>query len=427
MNSDSTKRRSKEMEIKNKLYGDGIHDDYPAIQEMIDSGVSEIFLPAPEKLYLISKTLTLPSNFKLTLPRFAEIRLMDMSNCPMISNKMVADYAERIPEEFKRIYNGDPYYLWAHVNMYSPDAITENIEIEGGIWNFNNMNQLANPEQTHVREPYGYSGDGMLFYGVKGIRMSNMTFKDPVHYGATFDRVSYFTIENITFDYNMGNPYAVNLDGVHFDGNCHYGVIRNLKGTCYDDLVALNAHEGSRGDITNITIDGIYSENCHSAVRLLAVQENIENIHITNVYGTYYQYGIGITKFYPGEASGRYDGIRLDHLYMSKAERRPEYMKGNGYIYPLLYVQNDLTVKNLVIDGVHRIETDTPVETIYVGQCATVENMIVNDVTQENHTDKGDMPVMVNKGTINKLQFTNIRAGGQSALVNNGEIGEIKE
>lgn len=415
------------MEIKNKLYGDGIHDDYPAIQEMIDSGVSEIFLPAPEKLYLISKTLTLPSNFKLTLPRFAEIRLMDMSNCPMISNKMVADYAERIPEEFKRIYNGDPYYLWAHVNMYSPDAITENIEIEGGIWNFNNMNQLANPEQTHVREPYGYSGDGMLFYGVKGIRMSNMTFKDPVHYGATFDRVSYFTIENITFDYNMGNPYAVNLDGVHFDGNCHYGVIRNLKGTCYDDLVALNAHEGSRGDITNITIDGIYSENCHSAVRLLAVQENIENIHITNVYGTYYQYGIGITKFYPGEASGRYDGIRLDHLYMSKAERRPEYMKGNGYIYPLLYVQNDLTVKNLVIDGVHRIETDTPVETIYVGQCATVENMIVNDVTQENHTDKGDMPVMVNKGTINKLQFTNIRAGGQSTLVNNGEIGEIKE
>lgn len=415
------------MEIKNKLYGDGIHDDYPAIQEMIDSGVSEIFLPAPEKLYLISKTLTLPSNFKLTLPRFAEIRLMDMSNCPMISNKMVADYAERIPEEFKRIYNGDPYYLWAHVNMYSPDAITENIEIEGGIWNFNNMNQLANPEQTHVREPYGYSGDGMLFYGVKGIRMSNMTFKDPVHYGATFDRVSYFTIENITFDYNMGNPYAVNLDGVHFDGNCHYGVIRNLKGTCYDDLVALNAHEGSRGDITNITIDGIYSENCHSAVRLLAVQENIENIHITNVYGTYYQYGIGITKFYPGEASGRYDGIHLDHLYMSKAERRPEYMKGNGYIYPLLYVQNDLTVKNLAIDGVHRIETDTPVETIYVGQCATVENMIVNDVTQENHTDKGDMPVMVNKGTINKLQFTNIRAGGQSALVNNGEIGEIKE
>ena len=110
---------------------------------------------------------------------------------------------------------------------------------------------------------------------------------------------------------------------------------------------------------------------------------------------------------------------------MSKAERRPEYMKGNGYIYPLLYVQNDITVKNLVIENVHRIETDTPVETIYVGQCATVENMIVDDVTQENRTDKGDMAVMVNRGTINKLQFTNIRAGGQSELINNGKIGEV--
>ncbi len=412
-------------EYKNTLYGDGVHDDYPAIQEIIDSGVCEVSLPAPEKYYLISKTLTLPSFFKLTLPRYAEIRLMEMSNCPMISNKMVEDYAERIPEKYKTIYNGDPYYLWAHVNKYRPEIMTENIEIEGGIWNFNNMNQLANPEQTHVREPYGYSGDGMLFYGVKGLRMSNMTFKDPVHYGATFDRVSYFTIENITFDYNMGNPYAVNLDGVHFDGNCHFGVIRNLKGTCYDDLVALNAHEGSQGDITNVTIDGIYSENCHSAVRLLSVGENVENIHISNVYGTYYQYGIGITKFYPGEATGRYDGIHLDHIYMSKAERRPEYMKGNGYIYPLLYVQNDLTVKNLVIENVHRIETDTPVETIYVGQCATVENMIVNDVTQENHTNKGDMPVMVNKGTINALQFTSIRSGGESGLVNMGKIDSI--
>ena len=31
------------------LYGDGIHDDYPAIQEMIDSGACEVSLPVPEK------------------------------------------------------------------------------------------------------------------------------------------------------------------------------------------------------------------------------------------------------------------------------------------------------------------------------------------------------------------------------------------
>ena len=43
----------------NKLFGDGIHDDYPAIQEMIDSGAREVILPDPQKCYLISKTLVL--------------------------------------------------------------------------------------------------------------------------------------------------------------------------------------------------------------------------------------------------------------------------------------------------------------------------------------------------------------------------------
>ena len=44
------------------LYGDGIHDDYPAIQEMLDSGMSEVVLPAPKKFYVISKTLKIHSN-----------------------------------------------------------------------------------------------------------------------------------------------------------------------------------------------------------------------------------------------------------------------------------------------------------------------------------------------------------------------------
>ena len=47
------------------LYGDGMHDDTAAIQEMIDSGVCEVSLPAPKNFYLISKPLVIPSNFKL--------------------------------------------------------------------------------------------------------------------------------------------------------------------------------------------------------------------------------------------------------------------------------------------------------------------------------------------------------------------------
>ena len=34
-----------------KIYGDGIHDDYLGIQELLDSGISTVELPIPEKPY----------------------------------------------------------------------------------------------------------------------------------------------------------------------------------------------------------------------------------------------------------------------------------------------------------------------------------------------------------------------------------------
>ena len=268
------------------LYGDGIHDDTAAIQSLIDSGVSEVSLPAPKAFYLISKPLELPSDFRLILPRFAEVRLAPGSNCVMVRNKMVRDHAKRLADDaYARPICA---HLWGYIDDYSPDAPCRNIELCGGIWNCNNQEQIGNPEQTHdysVREFYSC---GMLFYNVTNFKLCNLTIKDPSSYGVTLDTVSYFTVDDITFDYNDGNPYPINMDGIHLDGNCHYGVINNLKGTCYDDLVALNAHEGSRGDITNIEISNIFADYCHSAVRLLLVSQNIKNIHISNVYGNFY-------------------------------------------------------------------------------------------------------------------------------------------
>ncbi len=57
-----------------------------------------------------------------------------------------------------------------------------------------------------------------------------MLFKDPVTFSITLDIVSYFTVDNIIFDFNYGNPLATNMDGIHLNGNCHFGEILNLKG-----------------------------------------------------------------------------------------------------------------------------------------------------------------------------------------------------
>ena len=174
------------------------------------------------------------------------------------------------------------------------------------------------------------------------------------------EKGSYFTVENIEFDFNEGNPYAVNMDGIHLNADCHYGVIKNLKGACYDDLVALNAYEGAGGDITNIEIGGLFAENCHSAVRLLTVQQKIEHITISNVFGTYYQYCVGLTKFYPGEATGYFDGIMLENIHSSKAMRKPiqEIHMGDekNYHFPFIWIQGETKVKNMSVKGLHRRE-----------------------------------------------------------------------
>lgn len=411
------------------LYGDGIHDDTAAIQEMIDSGVNEVVLPSPEKFYLISKPLELPSNFRLVLPRFAEIRLAANSNCVMVRNKMVRDYAKRMEDDvYERPVTA---HLWGYVDDYSPNAPCRNIELCGGIWNCNNQEQIGNPERTKdfsVREFYSC---GMLFYNVTNFKLCNLTIKDPTAYGVTLDTVSYFTVDDITFDYNDGNPYPVNMDGIHLDGNCHYGVINNLKGTCYDDLVALNAHEGSRGDITNIDISNIHAEYCHSAVRLLLVRQNIKNIRISNVYGNFYQYCIGLTKFYPGETTGYFDAVSIDNVYAAKAMP----VRKGDFAHPrcapedslrLLWIQKDTVVKNLSVSHWHRRENTLAQELIRVDDGGLVNRMILSDIVSENYTGT-PMPLLYNMGVIKYLSTRDLDSGEDKVIVNEGTIEKHKD
>jgi len=402
------------------LYGDGIHDDTAAIQELIDSGVCEVALPVPQKLYLISRPLIIPSNFKLKLPRYAEIMLADGSNCFMLQNKTVQKPENRL----RAFLTPNQKEFWKFIDLLSPDPedTCHDFEIEGGIWNFNNQNQDPNPIWTQQFDARNYLGHTMFFYNVRNFRLSNLTLKDPSNFAVTIDTGSYFTVENITFDFNYGNPIASNMDGIHLNGNCHYGVIRNLKGACYDDLIALNAHEGSGGDITNIQIDGLFAENCHSAVRLLAVHETISHITISNVYGTYYQYCIGFTKFYPGVTTGCFDAITLSNIHASKSKRLPiqeAHMGNKDHHFPLIWVQADTVVKQLAIEHLHRREQVNPIDTIRIDKTALVKDLALNDITLENTTGF-PCPKLRNLGTVERLSLTAMPAG---EICNEGTIG----
>ena len=374
-----------------QLYGDGVHDDYPAIQEMLDSGVCEVALPAPEKYYVISKTLKIHGNQTLKLPRFAVIRLADKANCTMIEN-----------EDFENF--------------------NENICIDGGIWDMNHNNQWPNP--YHFPDENGlywfgklgfdhrdmtvfkrlkafirgaYTGHCMRFCRIKRFILKNVTIKNPVVYGVQMGYIEDFSVQDIIFDYTEGSPKLWNMDGVHVEGYCKNGTITNLKGACHDDLVAITADDALYGPIENITVDGIYAEGSHSAVRLLSHGLPLKNITIRNVYGSYYVYCIGLTKYHGGEDErGVMENIVIENVSACACEGTVDVKGGR---YPVLWVQKGLDVDGLSISGVRRIEKTYPTALFKVDENATVKDLRLRDIYQKNELGE-PVPFMVIDGEV---------------------------
>ena len=383
--------------MKNILYGDGIHDDLPAIQEMLDCQ-AYVYLPAPKKNYLINGAIKLNSNQELKLDRYTRIMLGDYSNCCMLENKDM-------------------------------DSGNKNIKISGGIWDMNHRNQRPNPghfadkEKGEIlfwdwfSEPGNYDPNGkqplneyigfcMRFFNIKGFTISDVTIENPVTYGIDLAFTENFTIENINFDYFEGSPKLWNLDGIHIEGGCINGYIHNLYGACHDDTVALTADDIIFGDIENITIDGIYGQNSHSAVRLLSKSHKVKNIRITNVYGTYYAYGIIISKYSElKEYRSEFSNITIDNFHASLCEGTTD-VKGNECA--LIHFGYDMDVDNVVIEKLFRDETHINLPTIHLGNDCNIDCLSLSDCFQTNATDK-PIAFIENEGTINKLYLKNIK------------------
>lgn len=381
--------------MKNILYGNGVNDDYPAIQEMLDSGISEVILPPTEKCYLISNTLKIHGGQTLKMGRFTEICLMPYSNCAMVED-----------DDF--------------------DNFKENICIDGGIWNMNNTKQAPNPLHfpddsgmtfQQKREKMGYkpetvtsflpiyNGICMRFCRIKNFIIKNITLRNPVIFGIQMAHIEQFTVENIVFDYKTGAPKLWNLDGVHVEGHCKHGVIRNLKGTTHDDLVAITADDGLYGPIDNIVVDGIFADHAHSAVRILSHGVPIKNLKISNIYGSFYVYCVGITKYHGGDDErGVIKNVIIEDIAVSSSEGTADVPGG---VHPIIWVQKGVDLDGLTVRNVEREEEAFPVPLLGVDEGATVKRLDISNVHQTSLIDK-DVPLLSVKGETEIIKQENL-------------------
>ena len=363
--------------MKYQLYGDGIHDDTLAIQELLDSGRSEIVLDAPVKNYLISKTLKIHGGQTLRMSPTTVIRLMDDSNCCMLEDDCFTTFKE-------------------------------NICVDGGIWDYNNVGQEPNPfrfkgkdgldffeRKGKTRETFsfvgnqsfldGYTGKIMRFCRIRRFTLKNVTLKNPVTYGVDLAFIEDFTIRDIYFDYKLCNPKYWNMDGVHLEGGCKNGYIFNLQGACHDDMLAITADDLIYAPIENIVADGIIAEHCKSAVRLLSHGEKIKNVHIKNIFGSYYSFCVGITKYHGGpEERGKMYNISIENIFASACEGTADV---KGGIRPFILVQSGLDIDGLSIEHVYREETKYPTPLFKMEETAVVNRLYMSDIVQKSQLD----------------------------------------
>ncbi len=388
----------------NGLYGDGIRDDAPAIQRLLDSGLSCVYLPPPAVHYRIERPLVIHSGQELRLDRFTVIRLAPKADCVMITND-------------------------------DHDGGNADIAVTGGVWDMDNTAQSPNPLLKHLfsKTPYHpelYLGILMRFVNVQRFTLRSLTLRNPVTFSAQFAKLRHFTMDDITFEQTTWNPSPNNMDGLHFDGGCRFGRLTNLQGTTHDDLVALNADDCEIespcfGPIEDIEIDGIFTEGCHSGVRLLSAGSPVRRITIRNVFGTFYRYAIGFTQHAPIDGGrGVFGAITLENLQIAKAPG-PTATRTQPPPFPLIFFEDKLDVGSLSIKGFYRREEAIPLPALLIQRGVRIDSLRIEDAgsssTLPEFTD-----FLVNAGEIGRLCLRDVELSTPGALViNAGSIGEV--
>ena len=247
---------------ENGVNGDGLTDDAPAIQRLLDAEHPLIYFPPGQ--YLIGATLRLPSNTQFHAHQSAYFQFADGAGKDVNS------------------------FLLSNADL---DNGNENIIVKGGIWDGNTTNNPRGEESDRN----AYTGVMINFRNVRGLTLLDMRQKNSSAYHTRISGINNFRIERIRFEDTIKAP---NQDGVHVAGCCEDGLIRDITAvgeSCTgDDLVALNADDALDrsetrgklgGPIRRIHVQGLCADDCHSFIRMASVWSEIEDIEINDVRG----------------------------------------------------------------------------------------------------------------------------------------------
>jgi len=248
----------------------------------------------------------------------------------------------------------------------NPGNGNANISLQGGIWDANNA---GNPRGIDY-DPFAYTGVAINFTNVRSLTLRDLTVLNPESFFVRIGEVCDFHIENIILSADEIRP---NQDGIHVGGFSRNGVIRGIHATGAkvpnDDMVALNADDDverqlnlgmRRGPIRNLLVENIEAEDAFTFIRLLSVEQPIEDITVKHLRGGCRIHGINLNNWRFPKGVGVIRRVRFEDINLTKTkitENAPAIIKISLAVDDIkikhLY-RGDATlaeVKTLVIDN----------------------------------------------------------------------------
>jgi hypothetical protein len=355
---------------------DGVTDCTVAIQTCLNQK-GEIRLRG-NGTALISAPLWIYSDTWLHLDPGFTIRLADHSCCPLLRTRWADQryFSETFPTfvtdpAFPRFLSADDKP--ADWKLGPPEV---NITVTGGTWDANGAN---NPRQDYRWGSFDYCGFLMQMVNVEGFILRDVRLFDPCTYFFEAAKLTRFCIENIHMDMR---ELRANQDGIHLEGECYNGVIQNIHGRTWDDMVALNGGDSFypkyprgvtappkgqgtnilwipflQGGIRHIIIRDIHvaeGQTGYRAVRLLSTAKYIiDEITIDGIYGRYAVNAVLISAHY--ESIAPYGTLIIRNLACT-VDGDPETLQWprQGHIK----LENErVAIDTLIIDGGRYIRT----------------------------------------------------------------------
>jgi len=208
----------------------------------------------------------------------------------------------------------------------NPGNGNSNISLQGGVWDANNV---GNPRGTDY-DPFAYTGVAINFTNVRGLTLRDFSVHNPESFFVRVGEVCDFHIENIHLSADELRP---NHDGIHVGGFSERGIIRSIRATGMgvpnDDMVALNADDDverqlnlgmRRGPIRNLLVEDIEAEDAYTFIRLLSVDQPIEDITVKHLRGGCRVHGINLNNWRFPKGVGVIRRVRFADIDLAKTE-----------------------------------------------------------------------------------------------------------